>query len=444
MDLRTACGGCARLAISALTSAVTLLGGHLAHADFSDGESAAAVQSRARAPPSHHRCLCPADNANWAPEGLAGLAFAWTPDPALLPGVRWAYDRALGAGASNQTWDRQSSGTIWGLLYYRDDVEAADPATLPAWQAAFDDSAGNGKFVWRSGYGYDSDGGDTDVVAAIYAKLRGGAGHEAPDALGVRLVGRNGSWVIGGGRYGLDCAGLDCYLRSQSTLYPADPDAPAAALSGINTRGACSLAGLAPVSSTLAGGAVGGAASATCGAASNTGVGGHTRRVAVRLDAGGGSGAGVAPGVAAALVVVDSSVNGTWAQWMTLGANAVSPAPGVPQAWDIAAPGGGAAAARLTLLFPPAGVAFAVGPRPRAQPYLVLDGLYPNGTFVKAAAAASGGASNWVWALTVVAPGHPQPPARAAGEWGGAGASLRGNVTVGAWTVSVDGDAIVG
>jgi len=61
----------------------------------------------------------------------------------------------------------------------------------------------------------------SDLVAAVYAKLRGGAGHAAPDALGVRLVGANGSWIIGGGRYGLDCGGVDCYERSQSTLYPA-------------------------------------------------------------------------------------------------------------------------------------------------------------------------------------------------------------------------------
>lgn len=39
VDLRTACGGGARLAVSAFTSALTLLGGHLAHADFADGES---------------------------------------------------------------------------------------------------------------------------------------------------------------------------------------------------------------------------------------------------------------------------------------------------------------------------------------------------------------------------------------------------------------------
>ena len=109
-----------------------------------------------------------------------------------------------------------------------------------------------------------------------------------------------------------------------------------------------------------------------------------------------------------------------------------------------------------TFLWPPSGaLALSTGARPRAQPYLVLDGLYPNHTFVKAAyvppcgSAAAGAAyarCNYVLAVTLLRGGAggcaAHPAAAAQGAWDGPAPC--GNVTIGAWRVGVCGDDIIG
>ena len=412
LDLRAAAPGAPFLAVAPFVAAQRVLGGHLAHADFSD------------------------DNANWAPEGLAGLAFAWASAPATarhLPAIKWSYDHLVGARSGNATWDRQSGGTMWGLLYYDDALVARSPMLAPL---PFDDARGNGKFLWRSAYGSQD-----DVVAGLYAKLRGAHGHAAPDLLGVRLLGLNNSWIIGGGRYGsAACGATDCFQRSQSTLYAQDPDAPGAL--ALNRSALGVLVGGAPV---RAGDGAGAAAAATApGGASDTGVARHTRRLAVDFSR--------APPAAAALVVVDSSLDGAFAQLMTLGANAVALTPG-GNAWCTTAPDGASMLANF--LWPPGGaLALTTGQRPRAQPYLVLDGLYPNHTFVKAAygrpcgsaAGAAFAGCNYVLAVTLLRAGAggcaAHPAAAAQGAWDGPAPC--GNVTIGAWRVGVCGDDIRG
>jgi hypothetical protein len=403
-DLRAAAPGAAFLAVAPFVVAQRVLGGHLAHADFAD------------------------DNANWAPEGLAGLAFVWANTSAtasFLPAIRWSYDHLVGAQSSNITWDRQSGGTMWSLLYYDDGVVAQNPQPL----LPFDDSRGNGKFFWRSAYS----GGARDVVVGFYAKLRGAHGHSAPDFLGVRLVGLNSSWIIGGGRYGSTaCGDIDCFERSQTTLYTKDPDAAWGLHFNKTTSGV--LVGPPPSHGSDGAGHI--AATAT-GNASDTGVAFHTRRLAVDFTR-------AAP-AAAALVIVDTSLDGAVAQFMTLSANAVALAPD-GSSWCATAPDG--ATMRAIVLWPPAGsLNLTTGLRPRAQPYLVLDGLYPNQTFVKAGYREPCGSAphapharcNFVFAVTVLAGGCGEhPPAAAQGTWDGPSPS--GNVTVGAWRVCVSGD----
>jgi hypothetical protein len=430
VNLRATSAGVPYLAISPFVAAVRLFSFALAHADFSD------------------------DNANWAPEGLAGLAFAWAPE-ALLPGVRYAYDRFVGALSGNVTWDRQSSGTVWSILYYRDDIEPVDPMQLPAWQTdTFDDSRGNGKFVWRSGY--SGQAGGPDIVAALYTKLRGAMGHSTADALGIRLVGVNNSWIVGGGRYGLNCGDIDCRLRSQTSLYTKDPDS----IWGIQFNDNPGSVVGTPLRTADGSGHLVAAINV-----SNTGAANHTRRFAVDLEGKAG------PGVSAAVVVVDSSSDGAVAQLMTLALNAVAVDEGTGNstAWTVTAPDG--ATMRVTFLHPPSPfVNLTTGERPRAQPYLVLDGLYPNGTFVKVAYAGTqvnvdvdgagpvcGTAAgphpppfstcNFVWALTVlsadeVQKGATHPIPTAAGTWDGYDPA--GTVTVGGWEVSVNGTTVVG
>ena len=409
-DLRGAAPGAPFLAVAPFVVAQRVLGGHLAHADFAD------------------------DNANWAPEGLAGLAFAWADTPATaayLPAIRWSYDHLVGALAGNVTYDRQSGGTMWGLIYYNDEIPPASPELAPL---PFDDSRGNGKFFWRSSFG-----GAGDVVAGFHAKLRGAHGHAAPDLLGVRLIGLNNSWIIGGGRYGSSaCGDIDCFERSQSTLYTKDPDA-AWGIHFNKTSGV--LRGAPPARHSAGGGRI---AASAVGNTSDTGVSLHTRRLAVDFAA-------AAP-AAAALVIVDSSLDGAVAQFMTLSANAVALAPargaGGAAAWCTTAPDG--ATMLATVLWPPgAALNLSTGLRPRAQPYLVLDGLYPDQIFVKVAYSELCGSvpraayphCNFVFTVTLLAGGcggHPRVAAQ--GAWGGAAPG--GNVSVGAWRVCVSGDDI--
>jgi len=411
-DLRGAAPGAPFLAVAPFVVAQRVLGGHLTHADFAD------------------------DNANWAPEGLAGLAFAWantSSTSVYLPAIRWSYDHLVGALAGNVTWDRQSGGTMWSLLYYDDAVVGRNPQLVPV---PFDDARGNGKFFWRSSYG-----GPGDIVVGFYAKLRGAHGHAAPDLLGVRVVGLNNSWLIGGGRYGSTaCGDIDCFERSQTTLYTKDPDA----VWGLHfNQTAGVLVGPPPVRGPNGAGRI---AAAAAGATSDTGVALHTRRLAVDFTR-------AAP-AAAALVLVDTSFDGAVAQFMTLSANAV--APGTDGAsWCTTGPDG--ATMRAVALWPPGGALnLTTGLRPRAQPYLVLDGLYPNHTFVKAAYSQPCGSAqhgaiftrcNFVFAVTLLRAGagagcSGHPAVAAQGAWDGPSPS--GNVTLGAWRVCVNGDAIDG
>ena len=411
-DLRGAAPGAPYLAVAPFVVAQRVLGGHLAHADFAD------------------------DNANFAPEGLAGLAFAWanaSSTAAYLPAIKWSYDHLVGPLAGNVTWDRQSGGTMWSLLYYDDGVVGQNPQQAPM---PFDDARGNGKFFWRSSYG-----GPSDIVVGFYAKLRGAHGHSAPDLLGVRVVGLNNSWLIGGGRYGSTaCGDIDCFERSQTTLYTKDPDA-VWGLHFNNTSGA--LVGAPPARGPDGAGRI---AATAVGNTSDTGVAFHTRRLAVDFTR--------ASPAAAALVLVDTSLDGAVAQFMTLSANSVAVARGADNAsWCTTAPDG--ATMRAAVLWPPGGsLNLTAGLRPRALPYLVLDGLYPNHTFVKVAYSKPCGSvprapflrCNFVFAVTLLRAGaggcSEHPAAVAQGAWDGP--VPIGSVTIGSWHVRVNGDGIGG
>lgn len=162
------------------------------------------------------------DNNSHRGEGCYGLAFYFCPE-FLHPGLRYWYDRIVGE-LGDQTWDRERIGTMYSILYYRDDIAPANPGLIKEWTNASLEVGGNGYFTFRSDYLH----GD-DMMAQIYAKFRGNAGHSGPDALSFRIAGLDAPFAVGGGRYGPDIyaadtgAKQDAYLRSMNTLYPVDP-----------------------------------------------------------------------------------------------------------------------------------------------------------------------------------------------------------------------------
>ena len=162
-----------------------------------------------------------------AAEGVYGLALGYAPAE-LQPGLHYWYDRTVGTeGEGTGDFDVRRAGTIYGLMYYDDDIVQQDPMTMPEWRKRFLDSYGNGFFTFRNQY-LDS----TDLVSQFYAKLRGETGHSGPDALSFRILGLDTAWAVGGGRGGLNLNGTEAYYRSQNTLYKNDPQTGTISVNG--------------------------------------------------------------------------------------------------------------------------------------------------------------------------------------------------------------------
>lgn len=153
------------------------------------------------------------DNPHMAGEGFYGQAF-WYGMPEHIKGMKYWYDRTQGSSSPyGAQWDKARCGTIWSYLYYPKDSVATQPMTIAKWREGFKDDAGNGFYTYRNTYS-----GANDHVAQFRAKLRNTSGsHDAPDALGFRIIGNGYPWAVGGGR---DDPGR---TRNQNTLYKADP-----------------------------------------------------------------------------------------------------------------------------------------------------------------------------------------------------------------------------
>ncbi len=157
------------------------------------------------------------DNPTLRAEGVYGQAFYYCYEE-LVPGLRYWYDRVTGPLGEGD-YDRIRHGTIYGYLFYPSGTTAADPMTIPQWRQGFVDIDGNGYQTFRNRYRDEN-----DMVAQLYVKRRGNAGHSGPDALSFRILGLNSAWAVGGGRYGPSINGQDAYLRSMNTLYPVNPE----------------------------------------------------------------------------------------------------------------------------------------------------------------------------------------------------------------------------
>lgn len=241
------------------------------------------------------------DNPHARGEGCYGLAFRFCA-LRLLPGIRWCYDRLKGE-PGDRSWDQGRAGTIYSILFYRDDIEPCDPMSLPVWREGFVDTGGNGYFTFRNRY---CDRNDT--VAQLYVKARGSKGHSGPDALSFRIYGLDTPFAVGGGRYGRKENGVDVYRRSMNTLYPNHPDAE------LETSRNSGRVLETPLVDHIGGGHV--VAAIDC---SNVGVLNHRRWFVADYSG--------AAGVDAVYVIADTSENGHYWQLCTLASQCIVATP---------------------------------------------------------------------------------------------------------------------
>jgi len=336
------------------------------------------------------------DNPGARGEGCYGFAFAICP-PDLVPGIKYWYDRTVGA-KGDKTYDKARFGTASSLLYYPAAIAEKQPLTIPAWREAFIDPFGNGMMTYRNQYKDSS-----DVVAQIYAKLRGNMGHNGPDALSFRIVGLDTIWATGGGRYGAKSNGQDVYWRSMNTLYPVDPDEKLA-----NNGNAGKIIGTPVVNSD-------GSGHCTLAIAqNNVGTNNHTRRFLTAFDT----------GADAAFVIADTSDDGKFWQLATLATNTIATG---KNTFTISSPNGDSM--KGTVLYP-AEVTFKTGTRARGSDAV---GVTEN-SFIHF----SSDDGDYVVVLTLAAKGKPHPATSFTGTLAG------GTVKVGSNSFRIRGDEIGG
>jgi hypothetical protein len=338
------------------------------------------------------------DNPGTGFEGTLGLAF-WYCDPALHPGLVYWYDRMDGAkGRRCYDWDR--GGTIWSILYHPGGrVAEKDPMTIPQWREGFVDLGGNGLFTYRNRYG---DG--ADMVAQVYVKLRGNMGHSGPDALSFRVIGLGTAWAVGGGRYGRG----NVFTQSMNTLYPHSPDRRP------RTSGGSGRLAATPLSRGDGGGHL------VCSIpVSNVGVRGHKRRFIADYSAAGGA--------EAVYVICDTSDDGRWWQLCSLEEHRVV-ARG--NAFVVTAPNGNTM--RGTVLHPSGNLRLRIGRRLRGTPF---NRTNRRNSYVHL----QSDDGDYLVVLTCARKGRGHPKVSASGTWSG---EPKGTVTVGRFTVAIDGDAI--
>ncbi len=338
------------------------------------------------------------DNPGTRGEGCYGFAF-WFAPPEIQPGLKWWYDRTVGAHG-DRTYDSERFGNVSSILYYPTDLPAKDPMTIPEWRSALAETGGNGYVAFRNHYRDES-----DVVGQLYAKLRGNRGHSGPDALSFRIVGMGAIWATGGGRYGVRSGGQDVYWRSQNTVYPVDPDGR------LSINGNSGTIVGDPVQSPDGGGSV-----VMRIAKNNVGAREHTRRFLADFSD---------SGAAATFVISDTSADGRFWQLATLKTNRITTA---GNTFTIESAAG--ATMRGTILYP-SEAKLKTGERPRGS----AAGDVTDNNFVTV----EGSDGAFLVILTLAEAGKPHPAATASGKWTG---DVRGNVTVGGLNVEIQGQTI--
>jgi hypothetical protein len=354
------------------------------------------------------------DNNNHRGEGCYGLAFYFCPE-FLHPGLRFWYDQLVGQDG-DQTWDRERSGLMYSILYYRDDVAPQDPALMKEWTNANMETGGNGYVTFRNRY-QDSD----DIMAQLYAKFRGNAGHSGPDALSFRIAGLDAPFAVGGGRYGPDInaadtgKGQDAYLRSMNTLYPVDP-ANELTISGQSGT-------LVGVPQLFPDG--GGSVTLRIGR-NNVNTLNHTRRFLADYSD--------ASGADAVYVISDTSDNGGWWQYCQVDLDPLTDAITVSgNTFTVTNPNG--TSLKGTVLYPEGDLQWTTGSRIRGSSYGYYGASYGSNEFVHFRSPDG----DYLVVMTVCDAGIPHPAVNAVA---GSAANADRAIQIGGLTVSVDGDFI--
>lgn len=344
------------------------------------------------------------DNAAAVFSGTLGQAFWWLPKT-YYPGMLYVYDMMVGPEGDG-TWDCARSGTIWSILFHPGwEITQAEPELLPSWQDGYTETGGNGYVTWRRGTESVQ-----DIVAQVYAKLRGNMGHSGPDGLGFRIIGLDNAWAVGGGRYGLKINNQDAYLHSMNSLYPVVPGSKLT-ISGDSG----SFVGDPLVEPDGSGHAV------MQVARSNLNVNDWTRRFAT--DHSGRSGAD------AVYVISDSSTNGNWWQLVTHEDNTIT-----TDGNTFTITGVNGHRMEGTVLYP-ASVTFTTGTRIRGSTYnSFADTPSSNNDFIHFTSTDG----DYLVVLTILRDGEPSPLVSSTGTWGGA--SPAGTVTIGPLSLDIDGN----
>jgi hypothetical protein len=379
-DLRTVCEGARWVLWTPYASAVTILDlPYPMHPDFGD------------------------DNPHGEGEGAYGLTFWWCP-PDLSAGLKWWYDRTVGA-LGTRTWDSRRAGNIWSILFYPGaEVTGQDPMSSATWRSGFVDTGGNGYFTTRNRY-RDKD----DIVGQLYVKLRGNKGHSGPDALSFRIFGLNNAWAVGGGRYGPQLLGDDAFHLSMNTLYPYNPS-----ITNFPTSGASGAIVGAPQAFEDGSGHIVASISSN-----NLGAVGHRRRFIADYSP--------RTGAEAAYILSDTSTNGVFWQLCTHELNTITTA---GNSFTVTGPDG--ATMKGTVIHP-ATADFIVGKRIRGSNFDIHD----ENNFVLAQSADG----DYLVVLTVARAGQPHPVVQATGTWNGA--APNGRIIIGNFIADINGDAIV-
>ncbi|MGC9451648.1 MAG: Ig-like domain-containing protein [Oceanipulchritudo sp.] len=350
------------------------------------------------------------DNNTHRGEGAYGLAYYYCPE-ALHPGLSWWYDSIVGWNG-DQTWDKERSGVIYSILYHPGDaVVPADPLSIPEWRDAMLETGGNGYFTFRDRYLNGN-----DMIAQVYAKFRGNAGHNGPDALNFRIVGLDTCFVTGGGRYGIKTASndtgvsIDVYKRSQNGPYPVDPD------NEISTNGNAGYLVDVPQFYPDGGGTVSLGISAN-----NVDANNHRRRFLADYSA--------ASGARAVYVVADTTDDGEFWQLCTPEFNSIS-----TTANTITISASNGASLKATVIYPATPVGMTTGTRLRGSTYGYKGVRYDENDFAHFQSADG----DYLVVMTVVDAGETHPPVSSLSGTG----VLNRVLQVGGLTVHVDGDRI--
>lgn len=281
------------------------------------------------------------DNLHIRGEGIYGQAFYYI-DASLLPATKWIYDRLMGTAAPDRArWDDTRGGTIWSFLNYPADVIAQSPLEFYQWQRGGVDTDGIGISTFRNQY---QDG--SDLLAQFKVRRYVAGGHDTPDGLGFRIVGMGTAWAVGGGR------NEPGKRIGQASLYRNNP---ADHQSGDFNLLPGTYVGNPLLKPDGGGHAIGFMSS------NNQGVTAHKRWFVTDFDA-------AATGAQAAIIVADTSTDGSWWQMPTSPFNTVAVD---GNSFTITSPDG--ATLHGTVLHP-ADAALSHGSRERGDAFALLNG----------------------------------------------------------------------